>query len=65
MQNHNPTLLKPTVKNIKDKQITIIKIMSWIKANSEILCLGKTIKIQLHIKGNDVKGDVTIFPDHS
>jgi len=62
-------LQKQTIKsdiqtNNVNSNLVSEKIMNWLHDQSLILSLGKTMKVQIHIKGNDVKGDITIFPDH-
>lgn len=56
------------IKNIRNRVSTnnqiIQKIDSWLLDQSNIISLGKTMKILIHIKGLDVKGDITLYPDH-
>jgi len=48
----------------KTKNQKILKnILKWLHANIEYLGISETQKINIHIKGEDVKGDINIFPD--
>lgn len=38
-------------------------LIRWIIKNEKALMMHKTIKINLNVKGEDVKGDVTLLLD--